>query len=131
MNEITKDGEVVHLSDFHSNTRELGRAASHTTVTSSSTQQPPEPVAPKSTAQEGDSADKPEKPAADEAPKNDITESDKVALVDLLGQATADELLDFYDRVLQNSKSTQKGPGDITIPSIEDKSQRSRVHGVS
>ncbi|KAI1365209.1 pseudouridine synthase [Xylaria arbuscula] len=129
VNEITKDGEVVHLSDFHSNTRELTRAANQATVTPSGAQQSPDPTTSRITAQEGDGGDKPGQVAADETPQNDINESDKVTLADLVGQATADELLSFYARILQGSKTPQKSLGDVTIPSIEDKSQRSRVHG--
>ncbi|KAI0506768.1 pseudouridine synthase [Xylaria bambusicola] len=136
VNEITKGGEVVHLSDFHSNSRELARAASQNAATPTSTQQSQQPDAPKR-AQKGNGTVKGEQRIAeektgtptDEIPKDGIPESDKATLVDLIGQATADELIGFYEKILQSSKTTSKGPGDVNIPSIRDKSQRSRVHG--
>ncbi|KAK5627784.1 hypothetical protein RRF57_003499 [Xylaria bambusicola] len=137
VNEITKNGEVVHLSDFHSNARELARATSQNPATPTSIQQTPQPDTPKSAMQKENRTIKSEQRVteekagtpADETPKDDIPESDKATLVDLIGQTTADKLIRLYETILQNPKATSKGPGDVNIPSIGDKSQRSRVHG--
>lgn len=73
-----------------------------------------------------------EKPATVElSPKGTIADSDEAVLVELLGQSTADELMALYTNVLQSSKPTPDHQGDVSIPSIADKSQRSRVHAVS
>ncbi|KAI0433976.1 pseudouridine synthase [Xylaria sp. FL1042] len=137
VNEITKDGEVVHLSDFHSNSRELARAASQSAATSSSTQKPSQSAGAKNTVGEESNAvsgeervsgDKSNTPI-EESLKDDIAESDKSILVTLVGQTAADELIMLYAKVLQSSTTGSKGSGDVSIPSIKDKSQRSQVHG--
>ncbi|KAI1125009.1 pseudouridine synthase [Nemania abortiva] len=136
VNEITKNGEVVHLSDFHNNSRELARATSQS-ATIPPTQKPSQHDEPVRTVDEGVNAvTKKERPAEaktntrdEELSKESISESDKNALVDLVGQQTADELIAFYTKIQQNSKAAPKTQGDVNIPTIGDKSQRSRVHG--
>ncbi|KAI0816420.1 pseudouridine synthase [Xylaria sp. FL0064] len=137
VNEITKDGEVVHLSDFHSNSRELARAASQNAATSPSTQKQSQPAEAKSTVLEESSAVRDEEHASEdksntpieESSENSITESDRSSLVNLVGQTTAYELIAFYAKILQSSKTASKSSGVINIPSIQEKSQRSQVHG--
>ncbi|KAI1281454.1 pseudouridine synthase [Xylaria sp. FL0933] len=137
VNEITKDGEVVHLSDFHSNSRELVRATSQSAATSPSTQKQSQPAEAKSTVLEESSAVRDDERASEdksntpieESPDNSITESDRSSLVNLVGQTTADELIAFYAKILQSSKTASKSSGVINIPSIKEKSQRSQVHG--
>lgn len=72
-----------------------------------------------------------QEPAVEEQPQDSIAESDKNALVELLGQTTAESLTAFYSKIQQNSKAAPKTHGNVSIPTIEDKAQRSRVHGVS
>ncbi|KAI3337510.1 pseudouridine synthase [Xylariaceae sp. AK1471] len=137
VHEITKDGEVVCLNDFHNNAREMARAASQSSAAPSSTQTPPQPDEPKSIAGEDNMAVKSQEHAPGEEPstrdgepsKDGITESDKAALVDLVGQTATDELIAFYTKIQQNPKASPKSQGDVNIPTIGDKSQRSRVHG--
>ncbi|KAI1351660.1 pseudouridine synthase [Xylaria sp. FL0043] len=137
VNEITKDGEVVHLSDFHSNSRELARATSQSAATSPSTQKQSQPAEAKSTVLEKSSAVRDDERASEdksntpieESSENSITESDRSSLVNLVGQTTADELIAFYAKVLQSSRTTSKSSGVINIPSIKEKSKRSQVHG--
>ncbi|KAI0539876.1 pseudouridine synthase [Xylaria digitata] len=137
VNEITKDGEVVHLNDFYHNSRELARATRQGATTPSSIQKNSQPGEPGSTVGQGNSIIKSQELAIEEntnssiedPPKDNITESDKNALVDLVGQTTADELITFYTKIIQGSKGAAKAQGDVIIPTIRDKSQRSRVHG--
>ncbi|KAI0969281.1 pseudouridine synthase [Xylaria arbuscula] len=137
VNEITKDGEVVHLIDFHSNSRELSRAASQNAPATSNTQKPARSNEPKSSVSEETSTVKSEEPASkekaitpvEESSKDGIAESDKNVLVDLVGQTTADALTMLYAKILQGPKTGPKGSGDVYMPTIGDKSQRSRVHG--
>ncbi|KAI0455646.1 pseudouridine synthase [Xylaria acuta] len=136
VNEITRDGEVVHLHDFYNNTRELARATSQSATSPSSTQKPSQSNGSVSAADEEDTTMKnkegaiEEKPKAEveEPPNHSITESDKNTLTDLVGQATADELIDFYVKIQQKSKAASKFQGGVIISTIGDKSQRSRVH---
>lgn len=74
--------------------------------------------------------DKP-KAQVDEPLNDNITELDKNTLTDLVGQTTADELIDLYVKIQQKSKAVLKSQGGVIIPTMGDKSQRSRVHGVS
>ncbi|KAI0446038.1 pseudouridine synthase [Xylaria telfairii] len=136
VNEITQDGDVVHLNDFHSNARELARAASQNT-TSSSTKKPSQTDRPISAANEENTAmknqedaieDKP-KTQVEEPPNDNITELAKDTLSDLVGQTTADELIDLYVKIQHKSKAGLKSLEDVIIPTMGDKSQRSRVHG--
>ncbi|KAI1754363.1 pseudouridine synthase [Xylaria castorea] len=137
VNEITQDGEVVHLKDFYNNARELARAASQRATSPSSTQKLSQPDRPVNTVDEENTTIKNEEGAIEEKPKahveeppNDsITESDKNALTDLVGLTTADELIDLYIKIQEKSKAAPKSQGDVIIPAIGDKSQRSRVHG--
>ncbi|KAI1426732.1 pseudouridine synthase [Xylaria sp. FL1777] len=137
VNEITKDGEVVHLNDFHSNSRELSRATSQSATTPSSIPKPSQSNGLKSTVGEDSSAVKSEgcetgakaSTPVESSLKNSISEPDRNALVDLVGQTTADELIVFYFKILQGSEAAFKGPGYVSIPTIRDKAQRSRVHG--
>ncbi|KAI0481471.1 pseudouridine synthase [Xylaria cf. heliscus] len=137
VNEITQDGEVVHLSDFHNNTRELARAANHSSTSPSNSQKPSRSNGQVSRGNEENNTKKSQESAIKEEPKfqveeppNDsIAESDKNTLTDLVGQTTADELIDFYVKIQQKSKGPPKSQGDVTIPPIGDKAQRSRVHG--
>ncbi|KAJ8127344.1 hypothetical protein O1611_g6292 [Lasiodiplodia mahajangana] len=138
VNEITKDGEVVHLSDFHNNSRELARATSQSATTPPPvSQRPPQTDEPVRTVDEGaiTIANK-ECPVeakpdtqVEEPPKDSINESDKNALVDLVGLKTAEELINFYAKIQQNPKAAPKAQGDVSIPAIGDKSRRSQVHG--
>ncbi|KAI0097630.1 pseudouridine synthase [Nemania sp. FL0031] len=137
VNEITKDGEVVHLSDFHNNSRELARATGQTAATTPAAQKPSQSNKPVRTVDESmTAATKKErateaKPSsqAGELPKDSINEPDKNVLVDLVGSKTAEELIGFYAKIQQNPKAAPKTQGDVSIPAIGDKSRRSRVHG--
>ncbi|TGJ80100.1 hypothetical protein E0Z10_g8662 [Xylaria hypoxylon] len=120
-----------------SNPRELARTASQGATTPSSTQKHSQSDEPKSTVGEDKGVIKSqelpiEKKAntlIEEPPKDSITESDKNTLVDLVGRTTADELIAFYAKIVQNSKAAPKAQGDVILPTISNKSQRSRVHG--
>ncbi|KAI1313589.1 pseudouridine synthase [Xylaria venustula] len=137
VNEITKDGEVVHLSDFHSNSRDLSQAGSQNVPAPSNPAKPTQSNEPKSSVSGETSAVKREELVSEEkaitpveeSSKDSIAESDKNALVDLVGQTTADALTMLYAKILQNPRAGPKGSGDVCIPTIGDKSERSRVHG--
>ncbi|KAJ2995966.1 hypothetical protein NUW58_g1131 [Xylaria curta] len=131
VNEITEDGEVIHLKDFYNNTRELAQATSQSAATSSSTQKPMSTVGQDNTAIKGQDRALEEKPSTqvEESPNDSITELERNNLVDLVGQTTADELIDFYVKIQQNARATPKSQRDVIISAIGDKSQRSRVHG--
>ncbi|GAP89602.2 putative tRNA pseudouridine synthase D [Rosellinia necatrix] len=136
VNEITKDGEVVHLNDFYNNTRDQARAASQGNIMPVGTPKLDEPDEPVHTTSKDDtvaniSEHTEDMPGAsvDEPPTDNITESDKNALVDLVGQPSADELISLYSKIQQKSKTTSNTHGNICIPAIGDKSQRSLVHG--
>jgi tRNA pseudouridine13 synthase len=139
VNEITKDGEIVHLTDFYNNSRELVRATSQSATASPSVQNPSQSNEPMRTAGKDDSAVTSQECAAEEKPhtqteeppKDSIAESDRNTLVDLVGQKTAEELILFYAKIQQNPKAAPKAHGDVSIPTIGEKSRRSQVHGVS
>jgi hypothetical protein len=117
----------------------MAQAASQAVAAPSGTQKPSPPNDRKSTAEQDNTAVKSREHATREEPstwageqsKDGITESDKAALVDLVSQMAADELITLYTKIQQNPKASPKSLGDVTIPTIGDKSQRSRVHGVS
>ncbi|KAI1828349.1 pseudouridine synthase [Xylaria intraflava] len=133
VNELTKDGEVVHLSNFFNNSRELARSASQGTSMLPSTYKPSQP---KNIAGEGNAAVKTQEQAAEtktndraeEPPKEGINEPDKNALADLVSLKTAEELIAFHARIQENPKAGPKTHGDVNISTITDKSQRSRIH---
>ncbi|TRX91732.1 hypothetical protein FHL15_007285 [Xylaria flabelliformis] len=134
VNEITQDDEVVHLKDFYSNTRELARAASQNATSPSSVQKRSEPDRPVSTVDGENTATENQevtiegKPKAhiEEPPNGSITESDKNTLVDLVGLTTAEELVELYIKTQEKSKVAHRSQGDVIIPTIGDKTQRSR-----
>ncbi|KAI8625277.1 pseudouridine synthase [Xylariaceae sp. FL1651] len=137
VHEITKDGEVVHLSNFHSNARELAQATRQITTAPPSTHQLSQPNEPESLEAEGNTSGNNQELSTvemtgtqgGEPPKDGIPDSDQTILVDLVGQTCAGELIAFYVKVQQNPKAPHKTQGEVTIPAIKDKSQRSRVHG--
>ncbi|KAI1743550.1 pseudouridine synthase [Xylaria scruposa] len=137
VNEITQDGEVVHLKDFYNNARELSRAASQNATSPSSSQKLSQSDGPVSAVDEGNTTTKTQEGTIEEKPKThveeppngSITESDKNTLIDLVGLMTADELIELYIKIQEKSKAAPKSQGDVIIPTIGDKSQRSRVHG--
>lgn len=139
VNEILKDGEIAHLTDFYNNSRELARATSQSAATPPNNRNPSQPNEPMRTAGKGDvavtsqecAAEEKSRTQVEEPPKHSISEPDKKALVDLLGQKTAEELIEFYAKIQQNPKAAPKTRGDVSIPTIGDKSRRSQVHGVS
>ncbi|KAI0200736.1 pseudouridine synthase [Astrocystis sublimbata] len=137
VNEITKYGEVVHLKDFYSNSGDIARSASQTASLPSSSQKslPSSELA--GPADEGTTTANTQVEATgetanmqlEEQPSDGISESDKSALTDLMGQTTTDELIAFYTTTQQDAQSAPKSPGYVLIPTIGDKSRRSRVHG--
>ncbi|KAI1153070.1 pseudouridine synthase [Nemania diffusa] len=137
VNEILKDGEIAHLTDFYNNSRELARATSQSAATPPNNRNPSQPNEPMRTAGKGDvavtsqecAAEEKSRTQVEEPPKHSISEPDKKALVDLLGQKTAEELIEFYAKIQQNPKAAPKTRGDVSIPTIGDKSRRSQVHG--
>ncbi|KAI0395317.1 pseudouridine synthase [Xylariaceae sp. FL0594] len=136
VNEITKDGEVVHLKDFFNNSRELARAAGPKSAQPSSDSQGPPQAGTQGTPADGDQrATKTEESAStvpstekSDASTAEVTKADKTALADLVGQAATDELVAFYDKIRQDSAGSRKIQGDVSIPTIEDKARRSQVH---
>ncbi|RYC61300.1 hypothetical protein CHU98_g4909 [Xylaria longipes] len=147
VNEITHDGIVVHLNDLSNNTRELARAASQGTTSLSSTQKPSQSEGPVSTVDEEKTTIKNEEGSIEERPKtqveeppNDsITESDKNTLTDLVGQTTADKLIDFYIKMQQKPKVNPKSQGEEirrifggkleTTTGSDDSIKATAVHG--
>ncbi|KAI2637468.1 pseudouridine synthase [Xylaria nigripes] len=137
VNELTKNGEVVHLGDFYNNSRELAGAASQKNITSPENLTPSQHEKLKSTIGDNNTTVKDQeqnaegkaRTEAEQQSKDSILESDKATLVDLLGQTTTNELIDFYAKILKTPKAAPKSHGDISIPPIADKTQRSRVHG--
>lgn len=137
VNEITKDGEVVHLNDFYNNARELASSTNQSAPTNTSTTKISQLDKPMPPAGEGDTAATSQDRAVEEGPntqveeqpKDGISDSDNNALVDLVGLTTAEHLTVFYAKIQQNPKAAPKTHGNVSIPTIEDKAQRSRVHG--
>ncbi|KAI1658215.1 pseudouridine synthase [Daldinia decipiens] len=138
VHEISKNGEVVHLHDFQTNARELAKPT------------PDQPTAKPQVAkplysEEGktlttdtvdivaanDTASQPS--ASSEQPKDGgssttISVSDQTVLIDLLGQSTAEGLIDLYSKANESTKAQPKTSKFVTIAAITDKAQRSRVH---
>ncbi|KAI1180026.1 pseudouridine synthase [Nemania sp. FL0916] len=138
VNEITKDGKVVHLHDFHRNARELSRAAaSQHAATQVSAPKPSKPDDATSTVGDTNTvgsdkehtAKENSNPQADHAPSDKISDTDIDTLVDLVGQTAADQLIVFFTKIQQNSKPLPNAHEFVTIPAIGEKSKRSQIHG--
>ncbi|KAI1818699.1 pseudouridine synthase [Poronia punctata] len=134
--EITKDGEVVHLKDFYNNAREMARATSQNSNTPSGTKAPSQPVNPHGQVVGSESVSASREPATSAtrtegngSPTDGISEADRAALVQLVGQTAADDLIAFYEKIQQDSKTRSRTLGDVKIPAIGDKARRSQVHG--
>ncbi|EMR71159.1 putative trna pseudouridine synthase d protein [Eutypa lata UCREL1] len=133
--EIGKDGEVVHLNDFHTSPQEYGR----TDTSRQAVQKPAIVQAPKTpmteagvklestTIPEIKDAGKLEQPKSENTPEMAIP-SDKSALIDLLGQETTDELVAFYTKIKQDPRAKPKSFGDVSIPAVTDRAKRSKIH---
>ncbi|KAI2631006.1 pseudouridine synthase [Hypoxylon sp. NC1633] len=139
VHEISKDGEVVHLHDFQTNPRELPNAGtSRQPTTRPQVSQPSLSKENKKPGADNVSAVPTKTPesqnsAPSEQPKNGeissaISESDRTALAELLGQDTVEELVDLYGKSNENTKAKAKDLGAVKIAAISDKAQRSRVH---
>ncbi|KAI0145709.1 pseudouridine synthase [Hypoxylon sp. NC0597] len=135
--EINSKGEVVHLHDFQTNAKELAKTETprQSTTTSGVTRSQSNDG---NTAASGASIDavetqEPRTPTDPEQPKDGqesttISPSDRTILADLLGQTTAEELVDLYGKASKDRKALPKISTAVKIAAISDKAQRSRVH---
>ncbi|KAI1640920.1 pseudouridine synthase [Biscogniauxia mediterranea] len=138
VHEITKDGEVIHLKDYFTNARDLAKSVSQTapqTTTSApaTTKLSSAPVSEDlareiNTATSSAKEDLAEESKGDQEPSTTITPSDQSLLEDLVGQATTEELVAFYTKIIQNPKAPPKSYGEVKTQSITDKAMRSQVH---
>ncbi|RYP73176.1 hypothetical protein DL771_003812 [Monosporascus sp. 5C6A] len=135
--EISKDGEVVHLHDYHTNARDYTK----TETPRQAAQRPDEGQTPKtakaeSVVQPGSTTvSGPQSSIRDSGPpeaennsSSPISSSDESILIDLLGQATTKELVAFYVKIRQNPKAKPKSLGAVVIPAISDRAKRSQIH---
>ncbi|KAI1106274.1 pseudouridine synthase [Jackrogersella minutella] len=136
VHEIGNDGEVVHLHDFQTNAREM--AKTETARQSTAKPQVVPLLREKKIVADGVSATSVKtedpKPAVDlEQPKGEkesttISQSDRTILTDILGQTTAEELVNLHEKANEDKKVQSKTPTIVKIAAISDKAQRSRVH---
>ncbi|KAI0114843.1 pseudouridine synthase [Daldinia grandis] len=138
VHEVSKDGEVVHLHDFQTNTKELAKPTPHQPTGKLQGAKPLHAEEGKTptagtadTATVNDTASQPS--ASSEQPKDGgssiiISVSDQTVLIDLLGQNTAEGLIDLYSKANESTKGQPKASKFVTIAAITDKAQRSRVH---
>ncbi|KAI0887354.1 pseudouridine synthase [Annulohypoxylon maeteangense] len=111
VNEIDKDGKVIHLQDLPVNARDSAKTESSRKPQNASS----------TASSHGTTAVNIEKLPS-------ISQSDQTILTDLLGQTTTDELIDLYGKANEQKKSASKTPIFVKISAMSDKSQRSRVH---
>lgn len=138
VHEISKDGEVVHLHDFARNARELAKTETSdqskaTPQTDQSSQLKDEKttendaVAATPKTQELQPATSSKQPEGGDGPFT-ISPSDRTILADLLGQDTAEELIQLRSKADEDKKVRLKDLGAVDIAAISDKSKRSQVH---
>ncbi|KAI1330438.1 pseudouridine synthase [Xylariaceae sp. FL0255] len=135
VHEITKDGEVVHLSDYHKNPRALARGSPQSKSLPSAPTRPSQQSTPTiPAAQSGldditnrERASDEKSSQLDQLLATDISEDDQTTLEDLVGQTTVDELLALYGKIQQDPKAFPRGQ-NVRIPPTADKAQRSQVH---
>ncbi|KAI1644540.1 pseudouridine synthase [Daldinia loculata] len=138
VHEISKNGEVIHLHDFQTNARELAKPTPDQPTAKPQVAKPLHSEEGKTlttdtvdTVAANDTASQPS--ASSEQPKDGgssttISVSDQTVLIDLLGQSTAEGLIDLYSKANESTKAQPKVSKFVTIAAITDKAQRSRVH---
>ncbi|KAF3064595.1 Multisubstrate pseudouridine synthase 7 [Daldinia childiae] len=138
VHEINKNGEVIHLHDFQTSARELAKPIPDQQTAKFQASKPLNSEEGKKlttgtvdTVAANDTGSQPS--ASSEQPKDGessttISVSDQTVLIDLLGQSTAEGLIDLYSKVNENTKAQPKVSKFVTIAAITDKAQRSRVH---
>ncbi|KAI1212931.1 pseudouridine synthase [Annulohypoxylon truncatum] len=122
VNEIGKDGKVIHLHDLQTNAKDLAK-------TEPSQQPTAKPQFSSSQLQQKSSTASSNGATTvnAEEPIN-ISQSDRSTLVELLGQTTTEELIDLYVKANVGKKLASNTPIFVKISAITEKSQRSRVH---
>ncbi|KAI0023197.1 pseudouridine synthase [Xylariomycetidae sp. FL0641] len=137
VNEIAKDGTVIHLENFYNNAGEMRRVQNAQKTNSVSTvDQSLKPAKPDTTTggnaeasgTSGNPASAVTQTVDGQSEEADISESDQSALSDLVGQATAKELMALNDKRKKDPKANPKSLGFVKISAMSNKSQRSRVH---
>ncbi|KAI1378213.1 pseudouridine synthase [Hypoxylon crocopeplum] len=138
VHEISKDGEVVRLHDFQTNARELAKAeasrqpAARPQVALSSLPKEKKPatndvaLTTVKTQEPHHSTDS--KQSGESESSATVSQSDRSILTDLLGQGTAEEMIDLYSKAGEVKKMQPKNTSAVKIAAISDKAQRSRVH---
>ncbi|OTB08577.1 hypothetical protein M426DRAFT_18675 [Hypoxylon sp. CI-4A] len=135
VHEISSNGEVVHLHDFPATARDLANASSPQTAQTQATQSPQlknNEIASSSHSSTTATPQEPQLEVDSNQPKADdesttISPSNRVKLVDLVGEPTTDELVDLYK--LSGEKKTQsQRTSAVKIAAISDKTVRSQVH---
>ncbi|KAI8962497.1 pseudouridine synthase [Daldinia sp. FL1419] len=137
VHEISKNGEVVHLLDFQTNARELAKSAPRQPTAKPQASSPAQPEDRKPTtntinvtatnaitSQPSTNSEQ----LKEEGDSIAISLSDKQALIDLLGQSTAENLIDLHEKANESTRAQPKTSNSVTIAAIADKAQRSRVH---
>ncbi|KAI1457596.1 pseudouridine synthase [Annulohypoxylon moriforme] len=122
VNEISKDGTVIHLHDLRMSTKDQAKTEPSRQPTAKPQSSPSQPQHGNPTASSDDT------PTVNKEGPASISESDRSILIDLLGQTTTEELIDLYSKANENKKSAFKTPIFVKISAITEKSQRSRVH---
>ncbi|KAI1268679.1 pseudouridine synthase [Xylariaceae sp. FL1019] len=138
VHEISNDGEVVHLNDFVNNAREMARTSSQAAVPQPTVQKPTQASEPEIAASKAEVVASEHAQTDPEAeitqtegasrPKEYVSESDKQALVELVGETVTDDLISLNERICLLSRPLPKSGAVVKIPAIGDKAQRSRVH---
>ncbi|KAI0480467.1 pseudouridine synthase [Xylariaceae sp. FL0804] len=135
VHEITKDGEVVHLQDYHTDPRALARKENAKLTTPTGNESTQTPTGAKVSHSENvESLKNQERPSPQdsEAEKQaafvPVSEADRASLVELFGLSTTDELAGLYDKINRDPKAKPNSLGHVKIPSIDDKAKRSQVH---
>ncbi|RYP49691.1 hypothetical protein DL768_004627 [Monosporascus sp. mg162] len=118
--EIGKDGEVVHLHDFHTNARDYAKTGN----SRQAAQRPAERQTPKTAKAESvvepgsttvsgpqSSIRDSNSPEAENGSDSPISSPDHSILIDLLGQGTTEELVAFYVKIRQNPRAKPKSLG--------------------
>lgn len=137
VHEINKDGEVLRLHDYATNAREYERQEAAKASTAEKEVSKPLVKSPEVTL-DNSAAPKASKPQPsdetpaekkeNEVPSGTVSASDVSLLVELLGQDTADGLIDLHNKIRESPKTKPKDHGSVKFPAIFDRALRGRIH---
>ncbi|KAI0180491.1 pseudouridine synthase [Hypoxylon sp. FL1284] len=132
VHEISKDGEVVHLKDFPRNAKELAKVENPNQAALSSHPKS-DPSADNSAAVAITKTQEPQPATGSGQPDGGedrftVSPSDRTTLADLVGQDTAEKLIDLRAKADEDKKLRPKDLGAVDIAAMTDKAKRSQVH---